>query len=128
MTQFSDVFINSVYNLVSTLAWTECPWQDLWSLTLSLQTSQMLILSRNKQEYLEMLHHYFMQSVCTKHTGIGHSPSIYKLWNLAIIHHLMVTAMPHPPSLYIWYRLSLSEKWEIQQSVNCGVDSLNSWL
>ena len=45
--------------------------------TLSLWTFQVLILSKNKQEYTEMLHHNFMQCVCTGHTDIGHSLLIY---------------------------------------------------
>ena len=34
---------------------------------------------RKKQEYAEVLRHYFTQCVCTGHTGIGHSLSIYIL-------------------------------------------------
>ena len=31
---------------------------------------------RKKQEYAEVLRHYFTQCVCTVHTGVGHSLSI----------------------------------------------------
>ena len=37
----------------------------------------MLILSKSKQKYAEMLHHNFTQCVCTGHTGVGHSHSVY---------------------------------------------------
>ena len=34
-------------------------------------------LSETNQEYVEVLHHSFKQCVCTGHTGVGHSLSIY---------------------------------------------------
>ena len=47
----------------------------------SLYTCQVLILSESKQEYTEMLHHNFAQCVCTGHTSVEHSPSIYNIMN-----------------------------------------------
>ena len=37
----------------------------------------MQILSEKRQEYVEVLRHYFTQCVCTGHAGIGHSLRIY---------------------------------------------------
>ena len=40
---------------------------------------------RKKQEYAEVLRHYFTQCVCTGHTGFGHSLSIYMPGSLSSI-------------------------------------------
>ena len=42
---------------------------------------------RRKARVCKVLHHYFTQCVCTGHTGIGHSLSIYILWTLGNMYH-----------------------------------------
>ena len=41
---------------------------------------------RKKQEYAEVLRHYFTQCVCTGHTGVGHSLSIYIYYELLVVY------------------------------------------
>ena len=43
---------------------------------------------RKKQEYAEVLRHYFTQCVCTGHTGVGHSLSVYILWTLVAMNRI----------------------------------------
>ena len=43
---------------------------------------------RKKARVCEVLRHYFTQCVCTGHTGVGHSLSIYILWTLGAKYHI----------------------------------------
>ena len=46
---------------------------------------------RKKQEYAEVLRHYFTQCVCTGHMGVGHSPYIYYELLIKPIQSIIVT-------------------------------------
>ena len=50
---------------------------------------QALLLSENKQEYMEILHHNFMQCVCTGHMNIEHILSLHNR-NYELLHPLQV--------------------------------------
>ena len=59
------------------------------------------------QEYAEVLHHYFTQCVCTGHTGVGYSLSVY-------IYYELLVALSNIFLLF-------------QESFYCDLSSLANW-